>query len=95
MLQTIFELIPVALAIVAAILCARRFGFERRRNTKVFMGLAVVCAVLLVIAQSSWWASYVVQGVGEGTAFADAIWTVFNTLVMISFIVTAKAPVRS
>lgn len=54
MLQTIFELIPVALAIVAAILCARRrFGFERRRNTKVFMGLAVVFMVGFLMLRSA------------------------------------------
>lgn len=91
MIHSLFELLPVVMAMIAAICCARRYSSERRKHTKTVMALGVVSSVLLIVAQSSWWTSYVVMGIGQGTQFADAIWTIFNTLTMLAFIVAARS----
>lgn len=89
MLAYFFELLPVLLAMIAAVTCASRYSRERRRSDRVIMVLGVLCAVLLIFAQTSWWTSYVVQGHALGTQVANAAWTVFNCLVMVSFILSS------
>lgn len=89
MLEYVFELVPVVLALVAAVTCASRYSRERRRSDRIVMVLGVVCSILLIFAQTSWWTSYVLQGNLVGTKIANVIWTVFNTLVMISFILAS------
>ena len=90
MIQHIFELLPVALAIIAAISCAKSFGNAKTRPLRCALGLGVVCSVLLVVAQSSWWGSFMLQHSLEGTTFANGVWTVFNSLTMVAFIVLSR-----
>jgi Na+/phosphate symporter len=88
----LFELLPVALACVAAVLCARSYSRERRRDHRLTLLIGVVCSVILVIAQTSWFTSYIVLGSNEGAAFANVLWTIFNSLVMFCFIAAARTP---
>lgn len=89
MTQYIFELIPLLLAIIAIAVCAMRLRNDRRRTTRTKMILSIVSAVLLIVAQSSWVNSYLINGNLLGTVFADYVWTFFNSLVMSSFIYSA------
>ena len=54
---------------------------------RLSMLLATVASILLIIAQTSWWTSYVLNNSLEGTEFANYIWAVFNSLTMIVFII--------
>jgi hypothetical protein len=81
-----FEFAPIALAFVAAVLCGRKYSQTRRQQERLVCALGVVCAVLLMFAQSSWWATYRMQGLGIGTDIANHVWTVFNVLTMSAFI---------
>ena len=89
MIQHMFQLLPVFLALIAAVVCSRHFATHRRRRDRTAMALAVSASVLLVVAQTSWWTTYLIQGDLLGTWFANMIWTIFNTVVMVVFILIA------
>ena len=85
MFQHAFEALPVLLAIFAAVFCSRRYSQERRHRDKVGLIGAVIASILLAIAQTSWWAASLVEKRLEDTIFANYVWTVFNTIVMLIF----------
>ena len=85
----IFELLPVALATVAVILCGLRYSSECKRSVRIPMLMGGACGLLLIVAQTSWWSSIRIEGLPFGTAFADGIWTLFNSIVMACFIYMA------
>jgi len=87
-----FELAPVFLAVFAAVICSVRASSEVGR-LRWFFTLATVSSVLLILAQTSWW-SVLVFELKSAVPYIDddianMIWTVFNTTVMVSFIVSA------
>jgi hypothetical protein len=84
-----FQLLPVFLACIASVTCARRFNTGRRKQDKLVMALATVCSLMLIIAQTSWWTTYIVDGNLLGTVFANTIWTIFNTLIMVTLIIVS------
>lgn len=88
-MQHIFETLPIILACYSAIICSRQFAKDRRAQNKRVLLLGIVCSLLLIIAQTSWYVSYVVKGSLLGTWFADQIWTLFNILTMLAFILLA------
>lgn len=88
-MKHIIESIPILLAVYAAIVCARQYMVDRRKHHKRVLLIGVVSSLLLIIAQTSWYVTYVVQGNLAGTWFADQIWTAFNSLTMLAFILLA------
>lgn len=89
-MRAFFEMIPVFLAITSAILCSMKYSKERRTRTKAIMLIGIVCSVLLLIAQLSWWTSVVIQGnTYDASKFADILWTMYNNLTMMAFIVAS------
>jgi len=87
-----FELMPVILAALAGILCAWRASFEVGR-LRWFFTIATVSCVMLILAQTSWW-SVLVFELKQVTAYIDddaanIVWTLFNTLTMVAFIVSS------
>lgn len=86
-LDHIIELTPVALAIPAVILCARKYMVARRNRDRIVLALAVICSLLMIFAQTSWWATYVIHGDLLGTTLANVIWTAFNCATMTVFII--------
>lgn len=90
MIQHIFELLPVGLALVAAVMCAAKFKLAKDTTDRVVLGIGVACACLLIVAQTSWWGSNLLLGDLEGTVWANHVWTVFNSLVMVGFIAFAR-----
>jgi len=89
-LHYFFQLLPVMLAIVAAIVCSVRFTRDRRRHDKLTMLLATVSSVLLIIAQTSWWTTYLISNSLQGTVFANTLWTVFNSTSMVTLILISQ-----
>ena len=86
MFHYVFEALPVLLAIIAAVFCSKRYAQERRYRDRVGLIGAVIASTLLTIAQTSWWIAVLVDKRLEDTMFANHVWTVFNTLVMLIFI---------
>jgi len=91
-LNSIFNFLPIVLAVIAAIMCTRRFHEDRRKHDRATMAMAVVSCMLLVLAQTSWWTTYIIEGNLMGTWFANTVWTIFNTLVMSTFILISYRP---
>ena len=81
-LSLIFEFIPVVLAIIA--IPELLLSLNRGRQ-KTLVLTAVLCCILLIIAQTGW--TQALLSNNEHTAnFIDKLWTVFNSLVMVTFI---------
>ena len=85
----VIEALPVVLAIYAAIICAKRYAEDRRHYVKQVLLMAVISALLLITAQTSWYISTVILSTAAGTWFADKIWTIFNSITMLAFIMLA------
>lgn len=81
------ELLPVCLAILVIINCAKYYTVVRRRKDKFTVVLAIISSVLLIFAQTSWFVTYAIYGGFTGTELANHIWTLFNTLTMATFFV--------
>lgn len=81
---SILEFIPILLACVAIVTCSLKFGFARRKMDRILAVAGTIAATLLIIAQTSFWA--LMNNPGYSTFIPDAIWTVFNTLVMLILI---------
>ena len=86
MFQYVFEALPVLLAIFAAVFCSKRYAQERRYRDRIGLVGAVFASILLTIAQTSWWVASLVEKRLEDTIFANYVWTMFNTIVMLVFI---------
>ena len=86
--RLVFEFVPVFLSIVTAIYCFASAREGMRLSDNLFFSIATINAVILMLAQTSWMWSI---SVGEqfATTFADLLWTVFNTSVMLSYLLPA------
>lgn len=80
------EFIPIMLAFIAIITCSAKYMKEKRKATKISLLLSAIASVLLIIAQTSWWDSAIIQNDLVGTVFANYVWLVFNTLTTLIFI---------
>ena len=85
--QVFFEFLPVGLAVIAAFMMSCHYQTFRRFQDKLVCLVSVFACGLLIIAQTSWYVSAVIEQDLSGTFFANTIWTLFNSLVMISYIV--------
>lgn len=94
-MQHIFESLPVVLACYSAIVCARQFANDRRVHHKRVLLLGVICSLLLIVAQTSWYVTYTINGNLMGTVFANNVWTVFNNLTMLAFILLAHGGTKN
>jgi hypothetical protein len=83
------EMIPITMAIGAIIVCAFALGQKVTQHGKVFCSLAVICALLLIIAQGGWISAHL-NDASWFKSLADNIWTIFNTLVMTTFILGSR-----
>lgn len=88
--QYFFELLPVVLAFVAAVSCSIRYHRDRRHHDRLAMALAILASLMLIAAQTSWWATVLYQHSLQGTEFSNFIWTAFNSLTMIIYIIMAS-----
>ena len=86
MFQHVFEAFPVLLAIFAAVFCSRKYAHEQCHRDRFGLIGAVIASILLTIAQTSWWVASLEEKRLEDTIFANYVWTVFNTIVMLVFI---------
>lgn len=83
------EMIPITMAIGAIIVCGFALGKATTQHSKVFCSLAVICALLLIIAQGGWISAHL-NDESWFKSLADNIWTIFNTLVMTTLILGSR-----
>lgn len=87
--RLLFEALPVLLAIAAIFSCGHKVVTTRRVNDRnVYLGM-IVCAALLITAQSSWTYT-MLRGLSDGTDFANLLWTLFNAGTMSVFILASR-----
>lgn len=88
-MQNIFEAIPIVLAIIATMFNAERYTALKDNGERLEVILATLACVLLIVAQTSWWVA-VMTGTMEELWWANIVWSTFNTVTMISYIVAAR-----
>lgn len=81
------ELIPIVLAI-ATIIVAGLAVNKNKGMVNIATILSVITAFLLILAQGSWMSAHLRDLVYFKTV-ADNIWTIFNSLVMITLMMFA------
>ena len=85
-MANLIELLPIILGIIAIIINSLSVVNYRRKSDRIRSVLSILASILLIIAQTSWYVSNIIMGLPYDISWADNIWTVFNTLVMIIFI---------
>ena len=80
-MRNILESIPLALAIFVIVSLFIRMDAVRCKYNRVAMVWMAMNALMMLIAQSSWWES-VAAGSVTGQDFANHIWSIFNSSVM-------------
>ena len=88
-MEMYFDLVPVALAVYCLFSSAISFPTKRRKLDKAITILSAISAILLIFAQTSWWTN-ALTGTLQGTVFANSIWSIFNSTVMIIFILFSR-----
>ena len=88
--EIIVDLIPVGLAIIALISLSKSFSSVRRSTDKIIYICASIAASIMLVAQLSWWSSNVFENRLVDLSFANYLWTAFNSLTMIVFILISR-----
>ena len=83
------EMIPVSLAMITIVFMGVALGQKKTSAGKAFCSLAVICALMLIVAQGGWITAHLNNERWFKT-IADNIWTAFNTLVMLTFILGSR-----
>lgn len=89
--RLLLEALPVALAFFAVFACGYRvitMPARRSHDRLVYAGM-MVCAALLIVAQSSWTYT-LLKGDLLGTDTANVVWSLFNIATMSVFILAAR-----
>ena len=82
------ETVPIILAFIAIIVLGLRLS-KKPDRCKVIMSLAITACVLLIIAQSGWMSAHI-QGIEFFKSIFDNVWTIFNCIVMTTYIMIGK-----
>lgn len=92
--MAIFEFTPIVLALVSIYFCTIKFSGTNRRIERIILCMGVLASVIMIVAQMSWFTTVVVQHNLIGSWFANKLWTIFNSLVMVILITFAYSRVR-
>lgn len=90
MLRAFLELTPIILAVIAILITSKNYKLNLNKGMGIVPLLSIVCALLLVFAQSSWYVLAVVMNSLEDTIISNIVWTIFNILTMVLLIVINK-----
>ena len=85
-----FEAVPIFAALIAIVICGKRAILTSSHTVRVSSTLATASATLMIAAQVSWSWTLFIKGDVMGTELANIMWTVFNTMVMVTFAYTAQ-----
>lgn len=88
-IRLLYEALPVVLAMAAIFSCTHKAITTRRAHDRnIYVGM-IICAALLITAQSSWTYT-MLHGLSEGTDFANILWSLFNSATMSVFIMASR-----
>lgn len=89
--RIILEALPVLLAFIAIFACGHRVITmpARRANDRLVYTGMLICAALLIIAQSSWTFTLLHGGL-MGTDASNVVWSLFNSATMAVFVLAAR-----
>lgn len=86
----LFEMLPLLLAFLAI---PYILGCVEKGYSKISAALAILACILLIINQTGWLQSLILQ-VAFPVWWVDMLWTVFNAVVVLAFIIQANIAVR-
>ena len=89
-IEVIVDFVPVVLAVVALVTLSKSFSSCRRAKDRLIYILAALASSVMLVAQLSWWSSKIFESRIVDLSFANYLWTVFNALVMIVFIMLSR-----
>ena len=87
-MREVFDILTIALAALALVACVDGILKCQRKSDRSLFALKLWCCVLLLICQSSW-ATASVAGLVESPDATNWLWDLFNSSVMITFMVSA------
>jgi hypothetical protein len=82
------DFIPIILAIFGIVFTTIRMNSLRYATDIIIACLSIVGCMLLIVAQTSWWDAAVIQGKLDDVWFANQIWLIFNSIMMVIIIIT-------
>ena len=93
MVRALAELTPIVIAVLATLAASTNYSRANRNNnsnTRIIAMLSMVSAIMLIVAQSSWYVLVVVMDKLEDSVYANYLWTAFNCLIMSLLILVNK-----
>jgi 4-amino-4-deoxy-L-arabinose transferase-like glycosyltransferase len=85
----VIEFIPIVLAIIAVVMLSQNFKTHRRFRDRAISFFGALAASLLIVAQLSWWSTFVLKNELFETWYVNYLWTTFNTIAMFTLILVA------
>lgn len=90
-MRTLFESIPIFLAVLSMFYSIRALLLTEKNKDRYIYLTTAFTALLLILAQASWaWSVSNNHSIGE--FWANNVWTIFNSLVMFVHILIARKP---
>lgn len=89
-MRALLESIPLILAMVVLLAVMFRWQTIKTRNGRALVMWMALNAVIMMMAQSSWWYTVLVLNSNQGEDVANLLWTVFNSSVMAFYIAAAS-----
>jgi hypothetical protein len=89
-MQYIIEGIPILLALYVLVVCSRKYLYDRRKHNRAILTMGVFSALLLIIAQTSWYVNSIIMHNDICTWLSQHTWYLFNLVTMLAFIKLAS-----
>ncbi len=93
-MRYVLESLPVTCAILVLMASVLRFGIATTHEGRIAIVWIGINSVMLMLAQASWWKSYLLDNNLIGTDWSNYVWTVFNTSVMCLYLYAMLVPFR-
>jgi hypothetical protein len=87
-MHQLLEGIPLILALCALVCCAFRLRFDKRGDMRLIMLLCIMAIGEFFLAQTGWWQTYLTGG-SDSYLFAKDLGILFNSMVMVIFILVS------
>lgn len=93
MVRAILELGPIVIAVFTTLAASINFSRASRNNNssvRLISILSMISALMLIVAQSSWYVLVVIMNRLEDSVYSNYLWTAFNCLIMLLLILVNK-----
>ncbi len=83
--RAIYESLPLVAAMLCSMASVYRLAHTQCPRTRWAMAVALLCSVLMMVAQSSWAQTLIVNQGSVGSTLNNFVWTTEDTLSMLLF----------